>query len=207
MYARTSTVSGDPARVDAGIDFVREHVWPMMRGMSGALGVSMLADRHTGRCVITAAWADLAAMGAAPETIHDLRRQVAECLGATTAEVAEWEIALFHRQQASGAGACVRITSLDVPPGGADSVVESFRTALVPRLEHLTGFRSVSLLVDREHSRAAAAVTYDSRASMHRSGGQGLALRTDFTKATGATVSDVAEFDLALAHLRVPELA
>ena len=63
-------------------------------------------------------------------------------------------------------------------------MVDSFRAGLLPRLEHLAGFRSVSLLVDRQHDRAVAAVTYESRAAMHRAGGQGLALRTDFTRVT-----------------------
>ncbi|MEU2348733.1 hypothetical protein [Modestobacter sp. NPDC049651] len=207
MHARTTMLTGDPRLVDAGIAHVRDHVWPMMRGMSGALGVSMLVDRRTGRCVVTAAWAGAEAMAVAPEDVRELRRQVAEQLGAPDPEVAEWEIAVFHRQQASGAGACVRVTSLDLPRGGSEAVVDSFRAGLLPRLEHLAGFRSVSLLVDPQHDRAVAAVTYESRAAMHRAGGQGLALRTDFARVTGAAVTAVDEYDLALAHLRVPELA
>ena len=55
MYARTTTVRGDPQAVDDGVAYVREAVWPMLRTMSGCVGMSMLADRDAGRCIVTAA--------------------------------------------------------------------------------------------------------------------------------------------------------
>ena len=206
MFVRTTTVPGDPAAVDEGVRHVRDHAWPMLQGMSGCLGISMLADRRTGHCVVAAAWASADDMAGHSDTVHDLQRQVAQALAAPEAEVAEWEIAVLHRQQESGAGACVRITALAFPPGGGEAVVDAFKLRLLPRLQHLPGFRSVSLLVDRHTDRAAVGVTFEDRAAMHRAGGQGLALRADLTAATAATVTGVAEYDLVLAHLRVPEL-
>jgi quinol monooxygenase YgiN/heme-degrading monooxygenase HmoA len=206
MFARTTTVTGSPAAIDEGVRHVRDHVWPMLQGLSGCLGVSMLTDRHTGHCVVAAAWANAEDMAGHRETVHELQQQTAEALAAADADVAEWHIAVLHRQQESGAGACVRLTLLDFPHGDGAAVVEAFTQRLLPRLRHLPGFRSVSLLVDRHADRAAVAVTYEDRAAMHRAGGQGLALRADLTAATSATVTSVAEYDLALAHLRVPEL-
>ena len=57
MYARTTTVRGDPQAVDQGTTHVRDTVWPALQGMSGCVGMSMLADRQSGRCIVTAAWA------------------------------------------------------------------------------------------------------------------------------------------------------
>ena len=79
--------------------------------------------------------------------------------------------------------------------------------SLLPRLDDLPGFCSVSLLVDRGSLRAVAAVTYEDRAAMDRAREQAVALREEFSGAMGSTITEVAEFDLALAHLRVPEMA
>jgi hypothetical protein len=38
MYARTTTVRGDPQAVDEGITHVRENTGPTLQGMSGCVG-------------------------------------------------------------------------------------------------------------------------------------------------------------------------
>ncbi len=59
MYARSTTVHGNPAAIDVGIAYVREAVIPAVRDMDGCIGLSMLVDRASGRCIVTTARADL----------------------------------------------------------------------------------------------------------------------------------------------------
>ena len=207
MYARTTTVRGDPRAVDDGIAFIRNDVWPMVERMDGCIGMSMLADREAGRCIVTTAWADEDAMRASADQIGELRRQVAEVLRADAVDIAEWEIAVLHRTRPAGDAACVRGVWLDVPAGHVDEMVDTFRMSLLSRLEDLPGFCSVSLLVDRPGSRGVAAVTYEDRAALERTREQGAALREEFSRAMGARITEVAEFDLVMAHLHVPEMA
>ena len=183
MYARTSTVRGDPRAVDDGIAFTRSELWPRIQQMDGCIGMSMLADRQAGR------------------------KQVAEVLRADAVDIAEWEIAVLHRTRPAGDSACVRCTWMDIPAGHVDGMIDAFRMSLLPRLEDLPGFCSVSLLVDRLSSRAVAAVTYADRAALERTREQGAALREEFGRAVSSTITEVAEFDLAMAHLHVPEMA
>ena len=207
MYARTTTVRGDPRAVDDGIAFARSDVWPRLERMDGCVGMSMLADRGAGRCIVTAAWATEDAMRASADDVTELRRQLAEVLRAERVDIAEWEIAVLHRSRPAGDAACVRATWIDVQAGRVDGLIDAFRMSLLPRLDDLPGFCSVSLLVDRGSLRAVAAVTYEDRAAMERAREQGAALREEFSRAMGSTITEVAEFDLALAHLRVPEMA
>ena len=207
MYARTTTVRGDPRAVDDGIAFTRSDLWPRIQQMDGCIGMSMLADRQAGRCILTSAWADQDAMRASADQIGELRRQVAEVLRADAVDIAEWEVAVLHRARPAGDAGCVRATWIDIPDGHVDGTVDAFRMSLLPRLDDLPGFCSVSLLVDRLSHRAVAAVTYENRAAMDRAREQGAALRNEFSQAMGSTITEVAEFDLALAHLRVPEMA
>ena len=207
MYARTTTVRGDPGAVDEGIEYVRDAVWPMLQNMSGCVGMSMLADREAGRCIVTAAWATEEAMRASAESVRDSRSKAAEVLRADTVDVQEWEIAALHRVHPAGPDACARVIWTEADPSKVDGMVDAFRMSLLPRMEELPGFCSVSLMIDRMTGRASAAVTYESRDAMMRSRQMGTALRDDFAAAMGARITEVAEFDLALAHLRVPEMA
>ncbi|WP_138731999.1 antibiotic biosynthesis monooxygenase [Modestobacter excelsi] len=207
MYARTTTVRGDPRAVDEGIEYARDAVWPMLQHMSGCVGMSMLADREAGRCIITAAWATEEAMQASAASVRDSRSKAAEVLRADTVDVQEWEIAALHRVHPAGPDACARVIWTEGDRESLDSMVDAFRMTLLPRMEELPGFCSVSLMIDRMTGRASAAVTYESRDALMRSRQMGAAMREDFATAMGARITEVAEFDLALAHLRVPEMA
>jgi heme-degrading monooxygenase HmoA len=207
MFARTTTVRGDPSAMDEGIEYVRDAVWPMLKNMSGCVGMSMLADRQAGRCIVTSAWAADEAMRASAESVRDSRSKAAEMLRAETVDVQEWEIAALHRVHPAGDDACVRVTWTEGDPAQMERMVDAFRMSLMPRMEEIPGFCSVSLMVDRDTGRGAAAVTYESREAMERAREMGGALREQFASATGARITEVAEFDLAIHHLRVPEMA
>jgi len=207
MYARTTTVRGDPNAVDDGIAYVREAVWPMLQGMSGCVGMSMLADRDDGRCIVTAAWATDEAMRASAVSVGELRDRAAEVMRADSIDVAEWDIAVLHRAHAAGDGACARVLWTETDPARLDDMVDAVRMSLLPRMDELPGFCSTSLLVDRNTGRASVSVTYASRDAMSRALAMGTAMREDFAAAMGVQISEVAEFDLAIAHLRVPEMA
>ena len=141
------------------------------------------------------------------DAVLDIRRQAAEVLRADVIDIAEWEISVLHRSRPPGDAACVRAVWLDVDPGHTQDMVDAFRMSLLARLDDLPGFCSVSLLTDHSSNRAVAAVTYEDRAAMDRAREQATALREEFSQAMGATITEVAEFDLAVHHLRVPELA
>jgi quinol monooxygenase YgiN len=204
MYARSTTIQGDPARMDDGIANVRDEVMPAVRAMDGCIGLSMLADRGSGRCIVTTAWRDEAAMHDSEGMVHDMRQRAAEMMGGR-AEVKEWEIALVHRQHEAHNGACTRVIWGKGDPAGMADMVGDFRMALLPKLGDLPGFCSISLMVDRDNGLSATAVTYDSRQDMLDANEQATALRTEFSRGVGMEITEMMEFDLVLAHLRVPE--
>jgi hypothetical protein len=73
-------------------------------------------------------------------------------------------------------------------------------------LEEIEGFCSASVLVDPSSGQAVVTSLYDSRESMEASRGRAHDIRTAATQQAGADVVSVAEFQLAVAHLKVPEL-
>jgi heme-degrading monooxygenase HmoA len=204
MYARSTTVQGSPEGIDQGIHYVRETVMPALQQMDGYIGISMLCDRQTGRCIVTSAWADAEALRASAEGVKAMRRRVAEIMGGE-AEVQEWEIAILHRMHETPDGACARVIWTRGDPAQMDHMVDTFRMSMLPRMEDLPGFCSCSVMVDRETGRCATSVTYDSRQSMDEAQQQGMTMREEFTRTMNMDLIEVAGFDVALAHRRVPE--
>jgi quinol monooxygenase YgiN len=205
MYARSTTVHGNPAALEVGIAYVREAVMPTVLEMDGCVGLSMLADRESGRCIVTSAWADAEAMHRSAENVRGIRDRTAEIMCGTT-EVDEWEIAVLHRRHETRDGTSARVIWTEGDPASTDHMVDGFRMSLLPGLEELPGFSSVSLMIDRTAGRAATAVTYENRAAMEQAGGRARTLRKEFLTTMNLKQTGAASFDLALAHLRVPEM-
>lgn len=59
MYARSTTIEAQPLSVDIGIAHVRDVVMPALQEIDGCVGVSLLVDRQSGRCIATSAWETL----------------------------------------------------------------------------------------------------------------------------------------------------
>jgi quinol monooxygenase YgiN len=204
MYARSTTIRGKPQAMDDGIDYIRYKVLPAVQAMNGCVGLSMLGDRESGRCIITSAWADSEALHGSRDGVMAMRRRAAEILDGE-AEVQEWEIAVLHRMRGIHHGACARVIWTEGDPARLDRIVDVFRMSMIPRVEGLPGFCSVSAMIDRRTGRCSATVIYDSRESLKEAEAPGMAMREAFTQQMGMTISDVAVFDVVLANLRVPE--
>ena len=204
MYARSNTARGDPRRTDDAIAYIRDEVLPAVRRMDGNIGLSMLCDRDSGRSIVTSAWESEEAMRASAEQVRPMRERYTEMMGAQV-EVHEWEIAVLHRVHEAPEGACTRVTWTRIDPVRVDEVLDAYKMTLLPRLEQMGGFCSASLLVDRREGLGAGAVTLADRQALVDSRPAADTNREEFTRAMGIDVLEVAEFELAVAHLRVPE--
>jgi hypothetical protein len=91
-------------------------------------------------------------------------------------------------------------------PAATERTVDTWKAMLLPRLEEAAGFCSVSLMVDRQSGRAVSAVTLEDREAMERGREPARRMREELTRTLGGEILEVAEFDLVIAHLRVPEL-
>ena len=206
MYARSTTIQAQPLSVDIGIAHVRDVVMPALQEMDGFVGLSLLVDRQSGTCIATSAWDGLQTMRASAERVARVRDRAAMMFDGS-ARIEEWDIALLHRDHRSHEGACVRATWLKVVPDQLNRSLDFYRTAVLPEMENLDGFCSASLMVDHPACRRAVSCsTFDSMDAMARNRDKATELRSRRVRDLGAEVIDVAEFELAIAGLRVPEL-
>ncbi|MEQ6901898.1 hypothetical protein [Nocardioides sp. YIM 152588] len=200
MFARSTTFHGRPGNIDAGINFVKNEAWPALERIEGCRGLSMLVDRQSGQCIATSSWDSEESMHAGDAALRPIRDRGRDILGATM-EMDEWEIAVMHR---SHHGACCRVTWME---GDADAMLEMFRVGVLPALEESDGFCSVSVLVNRADSVGCATTVWESHTAMEASRAMADQLRAGVAAETGGGVAEVHEYDLAYAHLHVPEMA
>ena len=206
MYARSTTIQARPGSIDEGIAYVRDEVMPAAMAVDGCIGLSMICDRESRVCIATSAWSTLDALNSSEQMMEPKRQRGAEIFGATPS-VERWEIAVLHRHAAAGDGACVRCTWLTMDIGALTHAVDTYRMSTLGALEEMDGFCSASLMVDAATGRAVSSATFASREAMVSSRPAAEDLRTRVVKDLGATVTGIQEFELALAHLHVPEMA
>ncbi|UTT48260.1 MULTISPECIES: hypothetical protein [Rhodococcus] len=205
VFARSTTIHAHPSYIDSGIKHVRDIVMPALADIDGCLGLSLLIDRGSGRCIATSSWRDEDVLRSSEGLVRMLRDEAARMFHAAT-EVSQWEIAVMHRDHHATRGACCRVTWVELEPARLDRGVDMWKMAALPRMEELEGFCSASLMLDRATGRGVSSLTFDNAQAMESNGDRIDAIRAEVTHAADARVLDTGEFELAIAHLHVPEL-
>lgn len=184
---------------------VRDEVMPALLAMDGCLGMSVMLERESGRCIATTSWESEDAMRASADAVVPMRRRAAEVLGEDMT-VAEWEIALLHRMHNSGDGAWVRCTWVHAETDRIDGAIDMFRRSM-PELDLLDGFCGASMFVGRDAGITVASTSWADRAALDSTREGAATRRQRIVDSVGLDILEVAEFELVMAHLRVPEMA
>lgn len=200
MHARSTTFHGRPGNVDAGIAFIKNEVGPMLEEIEGCRGISFLVDRESGQCIATSSWESATAMLNSDEQLRPMRERGREILGGSM-QADVWEIGAMHR---TDHGQFCRVSWIE---GDLDTLTETFRVALLPQLDEVPGFCSASLLLNRRAGLACVTTAWESAVAMEASSTAANEMRTRAASDAGGAILDVQEFELAYAHLHVPELA
>src|SRR5687768_6618746 len=186
MHARSLNIHGSPTNLDAGITYVRDEVMPSVKRTEGCVGLSMLTDRESGRCIVATAWADEHAMRAKAAEDRTVQHRLLHTLGGHHADVQEWEIVVLHRDRPAGDGAGAQVTWARITPNHLDDLLDAYRSNLMPKLQELPGFCSVSMLVDRRNSRTVSVTCFQTREAAALMRKHARSLREQFAQAMGA---------------------
>jgi quinol monooxygenase YgiN len=207
MYARSTTVQGDPGALDEAIAYVGEKEFTAITAIPGCVGLSMLADRENGRVIVSSAWADEKALKASKETVRPMQDRLMQMLRADDALIQSWDVAVLHREKPSGDGARAQVTWSRIAPSNMDTLLNAYRGSMLARLQELPGFCSLSLVIDRKEGRIVSVTSFDSAATCEQTRKPARGFREEFAQAVGARIVDVAEMDVTVAHLHVPDNA
>src|SRR3712207_1269848 len=143
MYARSTTLTADPQRMDDGIRMVRDEIMPAVQSMPGCLGLSMLCDRETGRSIVTTSWDSAESMAATADRVMDMRQRALDAFGGRDMSVDAWEIAAMHRLHTPGDDACARVTWTRGDAARLEDMLDVFRMSMITEMEDVPGFCSL----------------------------------------------------------------
>lgn len=205
MYARSISIAGRPEAVDDCIDFTRNEVLPVAARTDGCLGVSLVVNHQSGRCIGTSAWMTAESMALADDELAPLRARAGEILRGDPV-VDRWEISVMRRVRPSGEGAWCRIIWGRPAEIYIRVIRERLLNPVLRELEPTEGFCSTSLFVDRLERILCSTSTYESRAALDATRAEAAWARERMVRETGVEILEIAELELAVAHLRVPEL-
>jgi quinol monooxygenase YgiN len=196
-----------PDRIDDGIALLNDELMSLVTHIHGCIGLSLLVDRSSGRYIATSSWDSEEAMRASNnnDQLQPVRQRLLDTLGADYLEVQEWEIAIFHRDHESPAGASARVTWARPPSGQLDAAIDALKTDVLPLLENEAGFCSASVLINREAGLLCGTVSFDSAAAVQGNREFGAEQRARMAERTGIEFVDVIECEVPFHHLRVPE--
>lgn len=206
MFARSTSINAQPSLIDKGIAHVRDTAMPALSHIDGYLGLSLMMDRESGRGIVTSAWKSEDAMRRSGDRVTAVRDDAVQIFGASGADVEEWEVVVMHRAHHAREGTWMRASWLGLDDADLADAIETFKSGTLAKIEDLPGFCSASLMVNRAEQRAVTTVGYDDRSSLEYSREGANAVRDEAARQIDAHLLGVAEFELALAHLHIPEM-
>jgi heme-degrading monooxygenase HmoA len=96
MHARLNRFDASPERVDDAARRAEEVLLPLLRGLDGFQGFTVLAHRGTGAQVAISYWESEDAMRASEEAVTRARKDAAEAAGTRSEPIVERYEVILH---------------------------------------------------------------------------------------------------------------
>jgi heme-degrading monooxygenase HmoA len=149
MFARYTTVRGDPGKLEAAIEYVDGEARAAVESMPGNLGFAVVADPAGGRLIGASYWDSRESMMNSESALAEVRARAASAAGGEVSRE-RFEVVEGFRHSIPARGALARVSRFQVEPARADEVIARMREESVPRVKGADGLCSFQLLLDRD---------------------------------------------------------
>jgi hypothetical protein len=205
MFVRATTITSDPARIDEGVDFVRNSVVPAVNTLPGCLGLSMFVDRENALVTVSTAYTSEQTRAEADTLLTPLRAKGTRILGGGTPVTEFFELAVIDRLRPAEPGFWSRLTRVTIEPTQVDEAVDAYTSSTLNDVQLLPGYCSAVLLIDRQRGMGLVSVTFDSLQHLVDSRTQGEQIREVGLAKAGAEIVEVRESEIVIAGIRLPQ--
>ena len=164
MFARYTTVRGDPNKIHSAIDHADGQARAAVEGTEGSLGFGVVADAEGGRLIGASYWDSAESMRASEAVLADTRASAAAALDGEVS-IERFEVTLAFRHSIPARGAAVRLSRFQVDPARVDEAISLIREESMPKVKGADGLCSFQQLLDRETGAGIIVSTWESPAA------------------------------------------
>jgi heme-degrading monooxygenase HmoA len=164
MFARYTTVRGDPQKIDAAIEYVDGPAREAVEATEGNRGFAVCVDRPGGRLIGASYWDSLEALNNSESRLADSRDAAAKLLSGEVS-FERFEVVLGFRHSIPGRGAVARITRLEVDQGRIDEAITLINEETLARVKGAAGLCSFQLLLDRQTGHGMVTTAWEDQAT------------------------------------------
>ena len=165
MFTRVVSIA-DARNIDAGIEYVRDTVNPVLHQQKGFAGTIAAVDQANNVFGVLTRWETEADRDASESAMLKAREEAHEIMGGTLS-VEYFEEVLF--EPVGGAprvGSSLFLTRVAMDPAKIDDNLQYFRREVLPEIKKSEGVLFVRQMVNRQTGDAVAGVGYTDAASM-----------------------------------------
>lgn len=204
MYARVLRVTGDPAKIDDGIEAYTSRAAPAFKEQDGYAGARLLINRKTGAGMSITFWHDEETLRASESALSNVRGDTMSRFGAQAPASENYELVVQNRPKPTEAGNFVRLSSLDGDPAKVDEAIRHFEAEVAPAVTRLSGARGAVLFVDRATGKALVATIWDTKQDVEDSADEAKSIAARAMEVSGASNRQVDVYEVAFAELLAP---
>ena len=164
MFARYTTVRGDPDKIDATINTIDGEIRSAVESMPGNLGFAVLADTRGNRVIGASYWDSAESMRASEQPLAPAR-EVAAATAGGGASFETFEVAAAFRHTIPSRDAVVRLSRSMIDPGRVEDGIVLTQEEILPPVKGATGLCSFQHLVDRESGAGMTVTAWENQAA------------------------------------------
>lgn len=163
MYLRVTAFKSDPAKIEAGIAYLRDKIIPSLKNVPGFLGATCIVDREKSTGAASTIWESLEAMNKAEQAGVQARIDSGAATGIEVIDVDRFEITTLEMATPTATvPSYTRLITAYGDPKELDKVTQLVREQSMPKLKQQPGFRAFAAGVNRMSGRGFTAASFAS---------------------------------------------
>jgi heme-degrading monooxygenase HmoA len=164
MHTRLLTFSG-ATNIDAGVDYLRDEVVPVLDAQPGYRGVSASADRPGATLSILSLWDTEADRAASDSPLGKAREEALKLVGGTLS-IEDLEQVVSSVIKIPLPGCALYLSRVSMDPASVDDNIAFFKDEMLPRIDAAPGFCALRNMVDRRTGQAVVGTIFEDRTSL-----------------------------------------
>ncbi len=196
MYARLTRVQAPVDKLDALTASFKDSALPALRKMPGYAGGTLAVDRGSGDGQAVTFWESAQALHDSEARATEIRSETVGAGGGSVTAVQRLEVVLMERATEPKLPSFLRVVRGTCDPSRIDAMVQATRDRAMPILRQASGFRALTVGVDRSSGDVVVTGVWSSAEARQASDAQIAPVRREIFELGGAGQPEIAMYEV-----------